>query len=56
MEYAEEPRELIRPPVRQPGTGCHGISGSCPGLPAVPVSTGKILDELVKIRQLLKGE
>jgi uncharacterized protein len=55
MEHAEELRELIRSLVRQPGTGGDGTGGNPVPIPAVPVTTDqKILDELVRIRQLLE--
>mgnify|MGYP001589285367 CR=1 FL=1 len=55
MEHAEELRELIRSLVRYPGTGGEGTGGAPARILAVPVTTDqKILDELVKIRQLLE--
>jgi membrane protein YdbS with pleckstrin-like domain len=55
MEHAEELRELIRTLVRQPGTGGDGTGGAPARVTAVPVITDqKILDELIKIRQLLE--
>lgn len=55
IEHAEELRELIRSLVRQPGTGGDGTGGVPFRNAAVPVTTDqKILDELVRIRQLLE--
>jgi membrane protein YdbS with pleckstrin-like domain len=55
IEHAEELRELIRSLVRQPGTGGDGTGGAPIRIAAVPVTTDqKILDELVRIRQLLE--
>jgi uncharacterized membrane protein YdbT with pleckstrin-like domain len=55
MEHAEELRELIRSLVRLPGKGGEETGGTPARILAVPVTTDqKILDELVKIRQLLE--
>ena len=55
IEHAGELRELIRSLVRQPGTGGDGTGGAPFRNAAVPVTTDqKILDELVRIRQLLE--
>jgi hypothetical protein len=53
MEHAGELRELIRTLVRQPGNSGDGTGGAPARVTAGPVTTDqKILDELVKIRQL----
>ena len=55
IEHAEELRELIRSLVRQPYTCGDGTGGAPFRIAAVPVTTDqKILDELVRIRQLLE--
>ena len=55
IEHAEELRELIRFLMRQFGTGGDGTGGAPFRNAAVPVITDeKILDELVRIRQLLE--
>jgi uncharacterized protein len=55
MDHAEELRELIRSLVRQPGTGGDGTGGATARSFPVPVTLDQmILDELVKIRQLLE--
>lgn len=55
MVHARELRELIRSLVRQPGRGGDGTCGAPARVTAVPVTTDqKILNELVKIRQLLE--
>jgi membrane protein YdbS with pleckstrin-like domain len=55
MEHAEELRELIRSLVRQSGTGGDGTGGAPAHIPVIPLTMDqKILDELVKIRQLLE--
>jgi hypothetical protein len=53
MEHAEELRELIRSLVREPGSGDDWSGGAPARILTIPVTTDqKILDELVKIRQL----
>jgi uncharacterized protein len=53
MEHAEELRDLIRSLVRQTGTQGDGTGSA----PEKPKSTGqKILEELMKIRQILEEE
>jgi hypothetical protein len=55
MNHAEELRKLIRSLVRQPGNSVEGTGGVIVRVPAGPVTTvQKILDELVRIRQLLE--
>lgn len=57
MEHAGELRELIRSLVRQPGTGGDGTGGAPARAPSSPAAVDqKILDELVKIRQLLETQ
>jgi uncharacterized protein len=57
IEHAGELREFIRSLVHQSGTGGDGTGGAPPRASAVPAPTDqKILDELVKIRQLLEGQ
>jgi membrane protein YdbS with pleckstrin-like domain len=55
IEQAEELRELIRSLERQPGTTGDGTGGAPARVQLVPLTTDqKILDELVRIRQLLE--
>jgi hypothetical protein len=55
MEHAGALRELIRSLVRQPGSGSDGTGGAPARVTAISVTKDqKILDELVKIRQLLE--
>jgi uncharacterized protein len=55
MEHADELRELIRSLVRQPCTSGDGTGGIPDRAGALPVAYDqRILDELVRIRQLLE--
>jgi membrane protein YdbS with pleckstrin-like domain len=55
MEHADELRELIRSLVRQSGSVGNGTGGAPARASAEPVTTDrKILDELVRIRELLE--
>lgn len=57
MDYAEELHELIRMLVRQPAANGDGTGGVQARAQTVPLTTDqKVLDELVRIRQLLETQ
>jgi hypothetical protein len=56
VAHAEELRALIRSLVRQPCTSDDGTGGAAAPIASVPLTTDqRILDELVRIRQLLES-